>query len=599
MNQVAPVAGHPLPSRQQALLAEFASGLGREQLAWASGYLAGLAAAAPATVAVPVPAPVPAPSSTLTILSASHTGNGRKLGERLLASARQAGISARLVTAGEYRPRDLAGEKLLHVIISTHGDGEPPEEARALFEFLASRRAPQLPELQYAVLALGDSSYAKFCEAGRVLDERLARLGARRLLPRVDCDVDYERLAAPWLEDALARVPDGLKRQAAVTTPAVSVGSTAPAVPGRSSPVTAEVYVNQRISGRESLREVRHIELALAGLGGWYRPGDAIGVVHRNPERAIERVLQATGLTGSEPVTLQGATRSLAQWLREEREITRIARPLLAAVAERSGADLGELLDARNPAPLEALIAGSQVADVLERWPARWDAAALVAALRPVAGRVYSAASSPTAVGDEVHLTVALVGSDRDRVLAPGAASSFLAAQGEAAEVALWIESNERFRLPADAARDIIMVGPGTGVAPFRGFLQEREATGASGRNWLFFGGRTLREDFLYQVEWQDALRRGSLHRLDVAFSRDQPQKIHVQQRLREAGAELYAWLAGGASLYVCGDARSMAPDVHAALLDIAASHGGMDVDQAGEWLTGLAADGRYLRDVY
>ena len=310
-------------------------------------------------------------------------------------------------------------------------------------------------------------------------------------------------------------------------------------------------------------------------------------------------MLRATGLTGGESVTLQGVTRRLEDWLREEFEITRIARPLLAAVAERSGADLGELLDTRQPAALAAFTARSQLADVLERWPAAWDAASLVAALRPVAGRVYSVASSPVAVGDELHLTVAVVGSDADGQGAQGAASGFLAAQAVGATVGVWVEANERFRLPADASRDIIMIGPGTGVAPFRGFLQEREATGASGRNWLFFGGRSLREDFLYQTEWQAALRRGSLHRLDVAFSRDQAHKIYVQQRLQEAGAELHAWLAGGAHLYVCGDARRMAPDVHSALLGIVTRHAGLDEEGAGEWLTALAAEGRYLRDVY
>lgn len=601
MNPVAALAEHPLSPQKLALVTELAGGLSREQLAWASGYLAGIAAASaarPAATTSATPAATPA-ANQLTILSASHTGNGRQLAERLLAGARQAGIGARVVKASDYSPRDIARETHLYVIVSTHGDGEPPEEARALFEYLGSRRAPQLHDLQYAVLALGDSSYTKFCEAGRILDERLARLGARRLLPRVDCDTDIERLAAPWIEDALARVRDALKRQPLAEARAVTAIAAPPVAPGRASPLPAELFVNQRITGRQALRDVRHVELAIAGIGQLYRPGDAIGIVHRNPESAIARVLRATDLTGGESVTLQGVTRRLEDRLREEFEITRIARPLLAAVAERSGADLGELLDARQPAALAAFTARSQVADVLERWPAAWDAASLVAALRPVAGRVYSVASSPVAVGDELHLTVAVVGSDADGQGAQGAASGFLAAQAVGATVGVWVEANERFRPPADASRDIIMIGPGTGVAPFRGFLQEREATGASGRNWLFFGGRSLREDFLYQTEWLAALRGGSLHRLDVAFSRDQAHKIYVQQRLQEAGAELHAWLAGGAHLYVCGDAKRMAPDVHSALLGIVARHAGLDEEGAGEWLTALAAEGRYLRDVY
>jgi len=586
----------PLPPEKRRLIADLASGLDREQLTWVSGYLAGLAATATARE----PAAAPAPAAQLTILSASHTGNGRQLGERLLASARQAGTPARLVKAGEYALRDLARERFLYVIVSTHGDGDPPEEARALFEHLNGKRAPKLKDLQFAVLALGDSSYARFCEAGRVLDERLARLGARRLLPRVDCDVDYERLARPWMDDALARVRDALGHEAPVAVPP-TVAATAPATVSctRKDPAVAEVIVNQRITGRYALREVRHLELAFDGLGGLYRPGDALGVVHSNPDRAIERILGATRLTGGESVTVDGATRTLAAWLRDEREITRVSRPLLAAVAERSGAALGELLDPRKPGRLAAFIADRQVADVLEQHPADWDAQALVTALRPVTGRVYSIASSPAAVGDEAHLAVMLVGSDIDNAVAPGAASSFLGAQLADARIKVWIERNERFRLPADAKRDVIMIGPGTGIAPFRGFLQEREAAGATGRNWLVFGGRSLREDFLYQREWLAALRRGSLHRLDVAFSRDQEQKIYVQQRLREAGRELYAWLSEGAYLYVCGDARRMAPDVHAALVDIVREHGGMDRDDAEGWVGGLTADGRYLRDVY
>jgi sulfite reductase (NADPH) flavoprotein alpha-component len=298
-------------------------------------------------------------------------------------------------------------------------------------------------------------------------------------------------------------------------------------------------------------------------------------------------------------VTHDGKTHTLLEWLRDERELTRIARPLLTQVAERSKADLSELLDTRNPAALTKLTATSQVADVLAKYPAEWTPEALVAALRPVTGRVYSIASSPAAVGDEAHLTVAVVGSDTDRRLPAGAASHFVVNTPVDSNVQVWIERNERFRVPADGARDIIMIGPGTGVAPFRGFVQEREAAGASGRNWLFFGGRSLYHDFLYQLEWQQALKRNALHRLDVAFSRDQDQKIYVQHRLKEAGKDLYAWLSNGAYLYVCGDATAMAPDVHAALLDVVREQGGMDADDAQAWVADLTADGRYLRDVY
>ncbi len=278
-------------------------------------------------------------------------------------------------------------------------------------------------------------------------------------------------------------------------------------------------------------------------------------------------------------VTHDSKTHTLLEWLRDERELTRIARPLLVQVAKQAKVDISELLG--NSQAMAKLTATCQVSDVLASYPAEWTPQALVEVLRPVTGRVYSIASSPAAVGDEAHLTVAVVGSDTDRKLLAGAASEFVVNTPADSNVQVWIERNERFRVPADASRDIIMVGPGTGVAPFRGFVQEREATGATGRNWLFFGGRSLYHDFLYQLEWQQALKRKALHRVDVAFSRDQPEKIYVQQRLRQAGKELFAWLSNGASFYVCGDASAMAPDVNAALIDVVREHGDMDADDA------------------
>ncbi|HET9475043.1 MAG TPA: assimilatory sulfite reductase (NADPH) flavoprotein subunit [Steroidobacteraceae bacterium] len=608
----------PIPDERRGLLTQLATGLDREQLLWLSGYFAGVAAATPSGIpaiqghvlgaplagaAQPALAPATQAAPSLTIISASHTGNGRKISEKLLAAVQAVGVQARMVKAGDYQPREIAKEKLLYIVISTHGDGDPPDEARGLYEFLGTKRAPQLPELQYSVLSLGDSSYPKFCEAGRVVDERLAKLGARRLLPRVDCDVDFEKLATTWADDALARVREHAEKlkPAGSLSVVAPLAAQAPAVAEltRAQPATADMLANQRIVGRGALREVRHVELAFPGLGNLYKPGDALGIVHRNPESAIEAVLEATRLDASASVTHDGATRTLHEWLRDERELTRIARPLLVTVAERSKADLSELLDTRNNSALARLTSTSQVSDVLAKYPAEWTPEALIAALRPVTGRVYSIASSPAAVGDEAHLTVAIVGSDTDRRLLAGAASDFVVRTPVDSKVQVWIERNERFRVPADGTRDIIMVGPGTGVAPFRGFLQEREATGATGRNWLFYGGRSLYHDFLYQLEWQQALKRKSLHRVDVAFSRDQEQKIYVQQRLKENGKELFNWLSNGASFYVCGDATAMAPDVHAALLDIVREQGGMDADDAQAWVADLTADGRYLRDVY
>jgi len=619
----------PIPEERRDQLQQLTTELNREQLMWLSGYFAGAAAAAPSSIpafqpnllsgaharAQGAPAGAHAPVApiataaaaavvpTVTILSASHTGNGRKISEKLLANVQALGVQARMIKAGDFNPREIAKEKLLYVVISTHGDGDPPDEARAIYEYLGTKRAPQLPELQYAVLALGDTSYPKFCEAGRVVDERLAKLGAKRLLPRVDCDVDFEKLAQGWADDALARVRELKDRFAAPAGGATSVAASAAQSPApvaeltRAQPAAAEVLANQRIVGRGALREVRHVELAFPGLGALYKPGDALGIVHRNPDAAIGAVLEATKLDGSASVTHDGKTHTLHEWLRDERELTRIARPLLQAVAKQAKVDITELLG--NAAAMAKLTASCQVSDVLASYPAEWTADALVSALRPVTGRVYSIASSPAAVGDEAHITVAVVGSDTDRKLLAGAASHFVVNTPNDSNVQVWIEKNERFRVPADGSRDIIMVGPGTGVAPFRGFLQEREAAGATGRNWLFFGGRSLYHDFLYQLEWQQALKRKALHRVDVAFSRDQAEKIYVQQRIRENGKELFDWLSNGAYFYVCGDASAMAPDVNAALIDVVQTHGRLDADDAQAWVADLTADGRYLRDVY
>jgi sulfite reductase (NADPH) flavoprotein alpha-component len=615
----------PIPDDRRDQLQQLATELNREQLMWLSGYFAGAAAAAPSSIpgfqgnllgaqqraqlapasasatVAPVAAAAAAPVPTLTIISASHTGNGRKICEKLAAAVQAAGVQSRVVKAGDYQPREIAKEKLLYVVISTHGDGDPPDEARAFYEYLGSKRAPQLPELSYSVLALGDTSYPKFCEAGRVVDERLAKLGAKRLLPRVDCDVDFEKLAQTWADDALARMREFKEKSAPAAPVATGVAQAhaAPAVPElhRANPATAEVLANQRIVGRGALREVRHVELAFPGLGNLYKAGDALGIVHRNPDAAIDAVLKATRLDAAATVTHDGKTHTLLEWLRDERELTRIARPLLVQVAKQANVDISELL--ANAPAMAKLTATCQVSDVLGSYPAEWTADALVSALRPVSGRVYSIASSPAAVGDEAHITVAVVGSDTDRKLLAGAASNFVVNTPADSNVQVWIERNDRFRVPADGSRDIIMVGPGTGVAPFRGFVQEREAAGASGRNWLFFGGRSLYHDFLYQLEWQQALKRKSLHRVDVAFSRDQAEKIYVQHRIRQAGKELFAWLSNGAYFYVCGDASAMAPDVNAALLDVVREQGNMDADDAQAWVSDLTADGRYLRDVY
>ena len=605
----------PLDEARKVLLGRLVDGLDGPSLWWLSGYTAGLAQVhAPPQLAV-LPggaATVAQASQRLTVLYGSQTGNARREAEKIAQAAEAAGLSVRLVRTDAYATRELAAERLLYLVISTQGEGDPPDDSIGFTEFLLGKRAPKLPELKFAVLGLGDTSYAEFCGISRKLDARLAELGAQRVLEAGQADLDIDTVAAPWRDSALAQARELLKATAA--TPAAHLATVTPlrAVSAWSHerPFPAEVLANQRISGREFKgqgflqygsgdKDVRHIELSLEGSGLAYEPGDALGIRHRNPGALVDAVLQATRLDGNTAVTSGEQTLPLSEWLATRRELTRLSRPFLAAQAERSGAaSLKQLLDPTQPAGLAALLADHQLVDVLRRWPADWDHDALLAALRPQAQRLYSIASSRKRVGEEAHLTVDVLGYHAHGHDHGGAASGFLAALDEGGQVPVYIEPNERFRVPADGARDIIMVGPGTGVAPFRAFVQERAETGASGRNWLFFGAQHFNTGFLYQVEWQDALRRKELHRLDLAFSRDQAEKRYVQHRLRERGREVYDWLKSGAHFYVCG-AIAMGKDVHAALLDIVAAHNGGDAEAAADYLTALQTEGRYSRDVY
>ncbi len=588
----------PLDAERVELLSRLVEGLDVSTLQWLSGYAAGLAVAQGGTVRV-LSATEPDISAFATIVHGSQTGNGRRIAEALAAKLQVQGIQARLLRAGEYPLRELGRERRLFVVMSTHGDGDPPDDARAFTDFLFARRAPRLSSLEFAVLALGDSSYPKYCEIGRRIDERLGELGASRLFARVDCDVDFEAGAADWSERAFEALEQARPALAPARVATLRPVAVAPSW-SRERPFTAELLANQRISIGDDVRDVRHIELSLAGSGLHYEPGDALGVIAENPSQTVEAVLAAAKLTGSEPIKRNGSSRGLADWLRSGLEITRVTRPLIGKFADRSGsAELSALLRPGNETSLRDFMTRTQLVDLLERYPADWDAPALAGALRPLVPRLYSIASSAKEVGDEVHLTVARLDSGDDRSSRAGAASHFLATRGDAAEVPVYVEPNPRFRLPTDSSRDLIMIGPGTGVAPFRGFLQERAAIGAAGRNWLVFGARHFASDFLYQIEWQRALKRGVLTRLDLAFSRDNGQRVYVQQRMAEAGRELYDWIESGASIYVCGDATRMAPDVHAALVSVIERHGALPADAARERLDRLGAEGRYLRDVY
>ena len=604
MSVPAPVPPLPMLDAQQvARLMEATAGFSAHQLVWASGYLAGLAAqpghAAAQSAVSTAEAARPAPS--LTVFFGSQTGNSRRVAEAAAARAEAAGLATRLVNLADYSPRQIRQETLALFVVSTQGDGDPPEDAAAFHEFITRASAPRLERLRYSVLALGDSSYPRFCQTGRVLDERLTELGAQRLLPRVDCDLDFADAADAWTAKALTEAGSYLK---ATATPRISLVETrAAALPAASHAprvAEAELLVQQRLTGRQSSKDVRHLEFAIDLAQFPYVPGDGLAVTPVNPPAAVEAMLAVLGATAEQAVPSRtGELRALASVLAEELEITLVGRPLVAAVqACTDDPALAALLVPGAEDALQGFLASHQVADVLRLAGGRLELAEALALLRPLARRTYSIASSPLASPDEVHLLVGLVAEDHGGGLRVGAASSWLASLSPGTSIQAHLEVNKSFHLPGDEV-PLIMIGPGTGVAPFRAYVAERAARGARGRNWLFFGERTRREDFLYQTEWQKALAHGTLHRLDVAFSREKRGREYVQHRLLAQASDVFAWLEDGAVIHVCGDARRMAKDVHATLISIIRTAGGRSEDDARDYLQTLQRDGRYRRDVY
>lgn len=584
----------PLDTAQTGRIDEALHGLSADQLHWVSGYAAGLAANnAPAQAVASAD-----PANTLTILYGSQTGNGEGVARQLEAEARARGFAVRLISLADFKPARLKREKLVTFVISTHGEGDPPDDAELFQEFLLSKKAPKLDGLKYSVLALGDSSYVNFCQTGREFDTRLAELGASRFSPVVECDLDYEDDASAWTSKVLEALPglidagEGKPQLRAVETTGVF---------NKHKPFRAEVLVNQKITGGDSSKDVRHIELSLEGSGLHYQPGDSLAVVAANPPNLVAELLAELGLDPDARVTVGEDKLRLEDGLLEKLEITQLALPFLRQWAELSKSkSLADMLQPEAQAALSGFIDSHQVIDVLRQFPASVDAQGFADSLRKLSPRSYSIASSEAANPDEVHLTVAAVRYEAFGSEHWGAASTYLADRlDEGEQVRVFVEENRRFRLPAASDSDVIMIGPGTGVAPFRAFVEERAETAAAGRNWLFFGDRNFSSDFLYQLEWQRHLKQGNLDRLDVAFSRDQANKIYVQDRIRENGADLYAWLDGGAHIYVCGDAKQMAGDVDAALADVLVEHGGFSPDDAKSRLKDLRREGRYQRDVY
>ena len=596
--QAPPSALLPLNPEQLARLQAATTDFTPAQLAWVSGYFWGVLNQQPGSNAV-APAPV-AEMPGITLISASQTGNARRVAEALRDDLIAAKLNVTLINAGDYKFKQIANEKLLIVVASTQGEGEPAEEAVALHKFLFSKKAPKLDNTAFAVFGLGDTSYEFFCQAGKDFDAKLAELGGERLLDRVDADVEYQADAAQWR----ARLVDVLKGRAPAA-PSVQVAAsgavnevhTSPYT--KEAPLTASLAVNQKITGRNSEKDVRHIEIDLGDSGLRYQPGDALGVWYQNDPALVKELVELLWLKGDEPVTVEGKTLSLAEALQWHFELTVNTGNIVEnyATLTRSETLLPLVGD---KAQLQHYAATTPIVDMVRFSPAQLDAQALVDLLRPLTPRLYSIASSQAEVESEVHVTVGVVRYEIEGRARAGGASSFLADRvEEEGEVRVFIEHNDNFRLPANPQTPVIMIGPGTGIAPFRAFMQQRAADGAEGKNWLFFGNPHFTEDFLYQVEWQRYVKEGVLSRIDLAWSRDQKEKVYVQDKLRQQGAELWRWINDGAHIYVCGDANRMAKDVEQALLEVIAEFGGMDIEAADEFLSELRIERSYQRDVY
>ncbi len=592
----------PFRPDQQQLAEKLVASLSHDQATWFSGYLAGLQSAGAfgggALGASMTGSPVGSSGEKpkLTVLFGSESGNAEALADQTKKRAEQHGFKARVVNMADIQPAELSGLDNLLVIVSTWGDGDPPESAVDFCGALMTDEAPSMEGVRFSVCALGDTSYEKFCQTGKDVDARFEALGAERIRPREDCDVDYDDAWERWVSESLEAFP--------IEKPTVTLEMPLPGTPEltgeytKKNPFGAEVLEKIVLSGTGSEKEVLHVELSLEGSGLTYEPGDAIGVFPRNREADVAAVVKAAGLSADD--TLNGST--LGEALLKDYDITTLSPTLVEKYHQVVGnKELKKWLDEADRSTLKAWIHGRQFVDLIEEFAfTDWTPELLTGLLRKLEPRLYSIASSPRAHEGEVHMTVAAVRYQSHGRERAGVASCFLAdAVGVGDQVPVYLHRNGNFRLPQDGDTPIIMVGPGTGIAPFRAFVEERKALGARGDNWLFFGDQRYTYDFLYQLEWQEHLADGALKKLSVAFSRDQKQKIYVQHRMKEEGAELFAWLEKGASFYVCGDAVRMAKDVHEALIEVVAEHGGKSREEAEVYVDDLRRAKRYQRDVY
>lgn len=590
--------GPALTPAQWRLVEDLAGALGPHQMLWLSGYLAGLAENRQQVDVREDPQATSA--RKLRILYGTETGNAAEVARAVQAALSERGLTSDLSDMADYKVRQLSQEEDLLIVVSTYGEGDPPQPAIGFFEYLEGRKAPKLTGARFAILALGDSTYEFFCEAGKRLDQRLEDLGAQRLSLRVDCDVDYDEAAQAWTDAITQLLRAEARSVPTFAAPASSVEVVATRYDKR-NPFSATMLDNIAIVGRGSTKETRHVEFSLEGSGLTYEPGDALGITASNDPVVVSRLIDTLALQPSTEFKFKEQTLNLGDALTNRFEITTATPRFLQYWALLSEAEaLKQLLQEDRAGERSAFLHTHHIIDILRRFPvADVMPQGFVSALRPLQPRLYSLASSLAAVPDEAHLTVAPVRYKLHGEQRSGVASGLLADHAEPDSVfPVYIQSNPHFRLPVDDV-PIIMIGAGTGVAPYRAFMQEREVRGAEGKSWLFFGERNFRTDFLYQSEWQTWLKDGTLERMDVAFSRDGREKNYVQHRMKEKARDIFAWLEEGAHIYVCGDAANLAPDVHSTLIDIVVTEGRIGPDAAQDYVRSLQSDHRYQRDVY
>ncbi|MGE8019114.1 assimilatory sulfite reductase (NADPH) flavoprotein subunit [Peribacillus frigoritolerans] len=601
------VSNSPFNQEQAELLNSLLPSLTETQKIWLSGYLtASLSVSNSSSADAPVleaQSGGKTISKEVTILYGSQTGNAQGLAENAASKLEGNGFQVTISSMSDFKVNNLKKIENLLIAVSTHGEGDPPDNTLSFHEYLHGRRAPSLEGLRYSVLALGDSSYEFFCETGKQFDKRLEELGGTRLFPRMDCDLDYDEPASEWLEGVISSLSEGqVSSAAAVPEAKASVGEKTSY--SRTNPFKAEVLENINLNGRGSNKETHHLELSLEGSGLTFEPGDSLGIYPKNDSDLVDMLLMELDWDPEETVKVnkQGELRQLRESLISDFEITVLTKSLIEQAAQLSGnEDLKELLKPGNEERLKEYREGRDLLDFVRDFGSWGESAQeFVSILRKMPARLYSIASSLSAYPDEVHLTIGAVRYESHGRERKGVCSILCADRLQPGDLLpIYIQHNQNFKQPKNPDTPIIMVGPGTGIAPFRSFIQDREESEAKGKTWLFFGDQHFVTDFLYQTEWQKWLKTGVLTKMDVAFSRDTDEKVYVQDRMREQSGELYEWLQKGAAVYICGDEKNMAHDVHNTLIEIIEKEGNMSHADAQAYLEDMQQNKRYQRDVY